>query len=174
MRDRLKVLRKSLKLSQAKFGEKLGVSRDAINDIENGRAEIKPLMVNHVCLVFGISENWLQTGEGEMHVQTDSALIEELATEYKMSEKQKKIIATFAAMDEKKREVLAEAFFEFVDALASSSEVSATIATRPAANDTKLTVEQKRHIVMNELPNEEKGQISSVSTTSNGSDKKLA
>lgn len=174
MHKRLKEIRRSTGDTQTQFAEKLGTSRNAIASYELSKVIPNDTFIQLLCSKFNINEHWLRTGEGEMHVQTDSALIEELASEYNMSEKQKKIIATFAAMDEKKREVLAEAFFEFVDALASSSEVSATIATRPAANDTKLTVEQKRHIVMNELPNEEKGQISSAFTGGNGTDEKLA
>lgn len=39
--ERIKKVRTSLGMSQEKFGAQLGTSRDAINNAENGRAEIK-------------------------------------------------------------------------------------------------------------------------------------
>ena len=92
-----------------------------------------------------------------------------------MNEKQKKIIAAFAAMNEKKRETLAEAFFEFINLVSASSETAATIATRPIANDEKLTRAQKESLMHKQLDEEEKGLTSSASITINGSNEdKLA
>lgn len=66
--QRLFTLRKHLKLSQSKFGESLGVSRDVINNIDNNRvdASSKTLFLHQVCRVFSVNENWLLLGEGEM------------------------------------------------------------------------------------------------------------
>lgn len=65
VRQNIKNLRKTLRLSQSKFGEKLGVSRDVISNIEYGRVEPKDVFLNHVCTVFGISKEWLLGGAGE-------------------------------------------------------------------------------------------------------------
>lgn len=67
MYNRIKLLRKDNKLSQEAFGEILGVSRSVIKNIELGIVEVKPLMLNHIVAVFGVSKTWLQTGEGEMY-----------------------------------------------------------------------------------------------------------
>lgn len=66
MRNRIKAVRESLKLSQRAFGEKLGLSRDVINNIELGRVQPKELFLNHMCRVYKVNECWLETGEGEM------------------------------------------------------------------------------------------------------------
>ena len=55
-------------LSQATFGKKIGVSRDVINNIENNRVELSELMLKAVCAEFGINEEWLRTGQGEMNI----------------------------------------------------------------------------------------------------------
>ena len=62
----IKVLRKTLGLSQAAFGEKLGVSRDVIGNIEYGRVKPKDVFLNHICAVFNVRGEWLRTGAGDV------------------------------------------------------------------------------------------------------------
>lgn len=66
MKDRFKLLRKTLNLTQTGMGEKLGVSRDVITNIEQGRVEAKPIFITHLCELYGVSQTWLETGEGDM------------------------------------------------------------------------------------------------------------
>lgn len=66
MVNRIKAVRESLKLSQREFGEKLGVSRDVISNIEYGRVQPKELFLKHICQLYRVNEHWLKTGEGEM------------------------------------------------------------------------------------------------------------
>ena len=66
-KDRIREIRKSLKLSQTAFGEALGVSRDVINNLEQGRVEPSDLIINMMCARFDIDEQWLRTGVGTMH-----------------------------------------------------------------------------------------------------------
>lgn len=63
---RIKAIREALHLSQREFGEKLGVSRDVISNIEYGRVQPKELLLRHMCQLYNVNENWLLTGEGEM------------------------------------------------------------------------------------------------------------
>lgn len=64
--DRIKSVREALHLSQRAFGEKLGVSRDVIGNIEYGRVQPKKLFLQHMCQQYKVNEHWLETGEGEM------------------------------------------------------------------------------------------------------------
>lgn len=68
--ERIKELRKEhLKLSQSAFGEKLGVNRDVINNIENNRLskpEQKLSLMKLICKEFHVNEDWLLNGNGEM------------------------------------------------------------------------------------------------------------
>ncbi len=64
MGENIKALRKQLGLSQADFGEKLGVSRDVIANIEYGRVKPKPIFTNHICDVFHVNKDWLLHGNG--------------------------------------------------------------------------------------------------------------
>lgn len=66
MTNRINAVRKALKLSQREFGEKLGVSRDVISNLEYNRVEPKDLLLHHICQLYRVNEHWLHTGEGEM------------------------------------------------------------------------------------------------------------
>lgn len=86
--DRIKDLRKKyLHLSQSEFGKKLGVSRDVISNIEQGRLarpEHKEPLYKLISNQFNVNEEWLRTGEGEMFKEYDDEVaesVEELLTE---------------------------------------------------------------------------------------------
>lgn len=68
MNVRFKEIRKSKGLTQAEFGSVLGVSRDVIANIENGRNDLSDLMIRSLMGSFtDVNETWLRTGEGEMY-----------------------------------------------------------------------------------------------------------
>lgn len=82
MEERIKAIRESLRLSQREFGERLGVSRDVISNLEYGRVAPKELFLKHICDVYDVNEHWLISGEGEMFhptPKTDKKLEEALA-----------------------------------------------------------------------------------------------
>ena len=64
--DRIRAVREALHLSQREFGEKLGVSRDVVSNMEYDRVKPKALFLSHMCQLYQINEDWLETGEGEM------------------------------------------------------------------------------------------------------------
>ncbi len=66
MHNRIKSVREALGLSQRKFGEKLGVSRDVISNLEYNRVKPKELFLKHICKLYGVNESWLLSGNGEM------------------------------------------------------------------------------------------------------------
>lgn len=66
MVNRIRLVRDALHLSQREFGERLGVSRDVISNIEYGRVQPKPLLLQHLCRIYKVNAQWLHTGHGEM------------------------------------------------------------------------------------------------------------
>ena len=64
--ERIKELRKSLKLNQTDFGSRIGYGRDVIVNIELGRVAPKPLLIQQICKEYNVSRIWLETGEGDM------------------------------------------------------------------------------------------------------------
>ncbi|HBH3701009.1 TPA: helix-turn-helix domain-containing protein [Clostridioides difficile] len=68
---RIRKIRKDANLSQPAFGEKLGVSKDVISNIEYNRVEPKALFINHLCNVFNVNKEWILTGKGEIYTSTE-------------------------------------------------------------------------------------------------------
>jgi transcriptional regulator with XRE-family HTH domain len=64
--ERITLLRKELKLSQTEFGERIGVSRGVIKNIDDKNVIVKPLLIQQICKEYNVNRIWLETGEGEM------------------------------------------------------------------------------------------------------------
>lgn len=82
MNQRLLELRKTLKLSQADFGEKLNIKPSTIGGYEKGRRVITDRVVTDICREYNVNEQWLRQGIGPMFrpKKTDeSALAEQAA-----------------------------------------------------------------------------------------------
>ena len=69
--DRIKALRKKLgndgkKMSQTEFGKRIGLSQNAITNVENGNNGTSESVILNIVREFHVNETWLRTGEGEM------------------------------------------------------------------------------------------------------------
>lgn len=68
MKERIKTLRKQLKMTQEDFAKRLGLARNSIANYEIGRREPTNAIVNSICREFNVNEEWLLTGKGEMFI----------------------------------------------------------------------------------------------------------
>ncbi|MDR1643977.1 MAG: helix-turn-helix domain-containing protein [Clostridiales bacterium] len=66
VRARIKHVRTISGLTQAELGSKIGLSREMVCQIEDGARKPKVSILVSMGYLFGIDENWLLTGEGEM------------------------------------------------------------------------------------------------------------
>lgn len=76
--ERIKEIRKTLGLTLEKFGERIGVTKTAISNIENGNRNVTEHMIKSICREFNVDYIWLTTGEGNMFVDTDDNFIEKI------------------------------------------------------------------------------------------------
>ena len=76
--ERVKEVRKTLGLTLEKFGERIGVTRGSMSNIENGNRNLTEQMTKSICREFSVDYIWLTTGEGEMFVDTDDDFIERI------------------------------------------------------------------------------------------------
>ena len=96
-KNRVFSLRKYLNLTQNQFSEKIGLKFSAISMLENDKAPLTEANIRLICLTFGVNEEWLRHGNGEM-----------LDTEAGMSEREKRLIELFRKLSPKAREMLIE------------------------------------------------------------------
>lgn len=111
MVNRLKEIRKALNLTQVAFGEKLGVSRNVINNLESGRVELKDVFINHLYSVFDVNPEWFVTGNGPMFLEVqDDVKFAELSAKILKNDDEfmKKVLFTFYSLTDEQRETVIE------------------------------------------------------------------
>lgn len=64
---RLRQIRREKGMSQKDFGRQICVAQTYLSQIELGERAVTEKICSIVCMKFGICENWLRTGEGEMY-----------------------------------------------------------------------------------------------------------
>ena len=62
--ERIKLLRKDLKMSQAEFGQRIGLKQAAIGLYENGNRNVSEQSITLISQVYQVRAEWLRTGEG--------------------------------------------------------------------------------------------------------------
>lgn len=76
--ERVKEIRKTLGLTLEKFGERIGVTRGSMSNIENGNRNLTEQMTKSICREFSVDYMWLTTGDEEMFIDTDDDFIERI------------------------------------------------------------------------------------------------
>ena len=76
--ERIKEVRNTLGLTLEKFGDRLGVTKVAISNIEKGNRNLTEQMTKAICREFNVDYIWLTTGDGEMFIDTDDDFIERI------------------------------------------------------------------------------------------------
>ncbi len=66
MRERVKVLRKELGMTQSQLSERLGIGKAALSMIETGKASLSSRNFNILIHEFNVNPDWLESGQGNM------------------------------------------------------------------------------------------------------------
>ena len=133
MNERLKEVRKVLGLNQTEFGERIGVSAAAISKVERGKNDLTDQMIFDMCKEFGIDEQWLRTGEGEVFVITEDAIVQQFSDEYTFDELDKAISEAYLSLPEAHREAV-KTFIQSVADTSSLPEILHTVRVFKAAS----------------------------------------
>lgn len=112
-------VRKQNKLNQEEFAERLNLSRNFINQVENGKRNLSDRTILDICREFNINEEWLRTGEGEMYdIPVDdlalvvSDLIEKSDPVYDIIVD---ILKTYGTLDDKSKSVIQNFILQVAD-----------------------------------------------------------
>lgn len=106
MNERLKQLRKALKLNQVDFGAKLSLTGSAISRYESGVNAMADNIVLLICREFDVNEEWLRYGTGSMFSQKNMDLIEQLSDKYDLGLYGRQLLETYLKLsDSDKRAV---------------------------------------------------------------------
>lgn len=106
MHDRIKQLRKNLKLSQKEFAEKLKLQQNTICMFETGRRNPSERTIDDMCSVFHVSREWLLNGTGEIFIKTTPAIMEQLRKEYHLNDFDFNLVYEYLKLDKHDRAIL--------------------------------------------------------------------
>ena len=73
--QRIKEVRLTLGLSQAKFAKAISISNGYIAGIELGNRNVNDRLIKLISIAFNVSENWLKNGEGTMFNEQPNQLL---------------------------------------------------------------------------------------------------
>jgi len=95
--SRIIELRKKLGLKQVQFAEKIGVTSQFVSTVEAGKSKYTESNIRLICLTFGVNEEWLRYGTGEM--MDDEALL---------TEQERRLLSPFRQLSPLARKMLLE------------------------------------------------------------------
>ena len=72
MNERIKELRKILELNQTDFGNRIGIKQGSVAAYESGARTPIDAVIISICREFGVNEEWLRSGEGEMFCKLET------------------------------------------------------------------------------------------------------
>lgn len=76
--ERIREVRKTLGLTLEKFGEKIGMKKNSVSQLENGKNSVTEQVIKAICREYNVDYMWLTTGDGDMFIDTDDDFIERI------------------------------------------------------------------------------------------------
>ena len=110
MNERIKQLRKALGLSGERFGEKIGLKKNSVSQIETGTNQPTEQTIKSICREFKVNEDWLRNGDGDMFASADNVSIEELINSSKADDFEVSVIKAYFSLDKDIRKKAIEHF----------------------------------------------------------------
>ncbi len=105
MKQRIKEIRKNLRLTQVEFGERIGLKGNTITTYETGIREPSESVIMAICREFNVSREWLETGEGEMFDVVKAAELDRIAAQYSKDPTFRAILDVYAKLPDDSRRI---------------------------------------------------------------------
>ena len=89
-----------------KFGEKLGVKKNSISQLENGKNSLTDQMTKSICREYNVNYDYLMDGEGEMFDDLPQTVLDELCVQYDLDDLDRNLVEMYLEMPEQVRDYL--------------------------------------------------------------------
>lgn len=109
MNTRIQQIRKTAKMTQDEFADKIGLSKNFVWMIEKGERTPSERTIKDICREFKVNYDWLVNGTGDMFQDDDSdaqAIVDSVMTED--NDFTKKTLVKFARLSEERWRQLQE------------------------------------------------------------------
>lgn len=120
--DRIKKIRREFDLTQEAFASRIGSVQNTITGYESGRRNPSAPVISLICREFGINEEWLRDGIGDMCVPDPDNELEALAEKYKLSAADQILIEKFVNLKADTRNAILEFMADIVASIQESEE----------------------------------------------------
>lgn len=104
--ERVKEVRKSLKMTLEEFGSKVGVAKQTISRIENGVNNLTDQMAKSICREYNVNYDWLLSGEGEMFSNLPQTVLDELCKQYELDSFDRSLVELYIELPDDFRQLL--------------------------------------------------------------------
>ncbi len=143
MNERIKEVRKMLRLTQSAFAGRVGVKQQTIAMLESGNSNPSEQLINGICREFRVNEAWLRTGEGEMFIPTPSSTIDRLCEEYDLDTPARIVLEKFVELPPEEQDVIIEYMRSVVDAIREGKEQPKDPTPPPTDDDYRAMLERE-------------------------------
>jgi transcriptional regulator with XRE-family HTH domain len=120
---RVKQIRKALHMTQVEFANGIGLGQSSIGMIERSLQPISSQGVKALCAVYGVNEDWLLYGKGDMFIK-DNALLKRLSRQYALKDDEVELLATFLELPEQTRRSVIDFGHAFIQKLLENRQVT--------------------------------------------------
>lgn len=104
--ERVKNIRKTLKLTLEEFGSKVGVTKQTVSRIENGVNNLTDQMTKSICREYNVNYDYLMYGEGEMFSDLPKTVLDELCRQYGLDDFDKSLVEMYIQFPKPLRDYL--------------------------------------------------------------------
>ncbi|MFL0164546.1 helix-turn-helix domain-containing protein [Candidatus Clostridium helianthi] len=162
--ERIKHLRKEvLNLTQANFGEKIGLKSTAIGQMESGDRNVTDRTVILICNSFDVNENWLRAGELPIFDKKSDELLDQLAAKYNLKDAEKRAFEAYLKLSQSDRDNIGAIIRNMFSGFSNTDD---SAATKEETFEDHKKKELEAYAL--ELDAESKGEILSVSEKQEG------
>ena len=108
--ERIKFLRKEKGLTQKALASTLGITQSGVSFLEQEGSSVSDQTIKLICTVFGVREDWLRTGEGEMYSPEPVFSLDRFVAERGATELELAIVKAYFELDPATRRTVLEHF----------------------------------------------------------------
>lgn len=108
--ERVRIIRKTLGLTLEKFGERIGMRKNSVSQIESGTNALTEKNAKIICKEFDISEEWLMNGSGPMYQEKGSFNLEEYVKSRNVMDIELDILRAYFDLDPEIRSAVINSF----------------------------------------------------------------
>lgn len=108
--ERVKEVRKSLGFTLEKFGERIGLKKSSLSQIENDVNNLTDQVAKSISREYGVSEAWLLDGTGDMFLNKDTSSLDAYIRSNDVSPLEAEILNAYFDLDPDIRRAAMEHF----------------------------------------------------------------